>query len=316
MLAELSLTAEERRPFEYVLMLEALRLRHGTKEHQAAAVGLQSVLDGLRDVPHGPVELAFEHDEMYLLGVRNYVDMTELDEYARDNRAARQYRGEQAPFVDAYVEAAITRYYPEVIADPASFDFRLEQPIFLEVGFKIDKAMSEAAPRVRGLYNKERAEIIRRSRADQAARAERRGRVYPKNASIEAWRPAVRIGHVGPGEMTSVDLGGSAILVANVGGEFYAINARCTHVPQLSALSNLAHGTLDSAEACVTCPWHGATFSLRSGHAVRGPYNPEFKQAHAVGGRVLSLVDARRTTKDVQTYRTKVAEGWVWVDVS
>lgn len=316
MLAEVSLTAEQRRPFEFVLAVEAARLRTGTKEHQAIAVGLQSVSDALAALPPGPIVVALEHDEMYMLGVRNHVDMSELEEYARDNRASLLYRREPAPFVDEAIGAAIARFYPEVVENPEAFDFRLEQPLFLEIGFKIDTAMTEAAPRARGLYNKERGEIIRRSRADQQARAERRGRAYPKNAALNVWRPAVRVSHVGPGEMAEADLNGTRVLVANIDGEYYAIDGYCTHVPQLSALNSLANGTLDTDQACVTCPWHGAQFSLRSGKAVRGPYDPAFRKEHFIQGRVLSVVDARRTTKDVQTYATKIENGYVWVNVA
>ena len=37
------------------------------------------------------------------------------------------------------------------------------------------------------------------------------------------------VGEIGPGQMTMVRLGRSQVLLANVGGTFYAINNICTH---------------------------------------------------------------------------------------
>ena len=65
-------------------------------------------------------------------------------------------------------------------------------------------------------------------------------------------------------EMISTEARGKEICVANVGGTFYAIGNRCTHMGCL-----LSDGTL--GEEKVTCPCHGSTFSIRTGAVVKGP---------------------------------------------
>jgi nitrite reductase/ring-hydroxylating ferredoxin subunit len=66
------------------------------------------------------------------------------------------------------------------------------------------------------------------------------------------------------GEMMTAEAGGKEICVANVGGKFYAIGNRCTHMGCL-----LSDGTL-SGET-VTCPCHGSTFNVLTGAVVKGP---------------------------------------------
>ncbi|MER3488243.1 MAG: hypothetical protein C4307_05785 [Chloroflexota bacterium] len=76
----------------------------------------------------------------------------------------------------------------------------------------------------------------------------------------------MRAVELGPGEMTDVEIEGRTILIANTGDGFHAIDAVCTHVPALSVIKNLAAGELDIERKCVTCPWHGAQYDLRTGH--------------------------------------------------
>ena len=311
----LQVAPEERAAFAYLLAAEAGRLRHGTKEHQEIAAGLQSLLEGFIAAPEGPVEVETLNDEMYMLGVRNHADASELEEYWLDNKASMRQRGEPAPFPDEHIGEAIQAFFPEAVSDPESWHFNDVRPIFTELGFKIDRSLTEGAPRVRGIYNKERAEIIRRTRQLQAERAAQRGRMYPSGVEIEAWRRAIREGHLGPGEMTEVKLDGRRILLANVDARYYAIDGACTHAPELSAISGLADGALEPESCRVTCPWHGAQYDLRSGRAVRQPYAPEFNRDHLVKGRLMSVVDIRRKASDVRPYETKVEAGYVWVNV-
>jgi 3-phenylpropionate/trans-cinnamate dioxygenase ferredoxin subunit len=311
----LEVTPEERTAFAYLLLAEAGRLRLGTREHQEIGQGLRSVYEGFIAAPPGPVEVELLNDEMYMLGVRNHADASELEEYWLDNRASMRQRGEPAPFPEEHTGAAIQTYYPGAVSDPENWHFNSERPVFTELGFKIDRSLTEGAPRVRGLYNKERAEIIKRTRAMQAARAQQRGRLYPSGVEFDAWRRAVRDGHLGVGEMTEVTLEGTRLLLANVDGEYFAIDNTCTHAPELSRLRGLTAGELDPARYCVTCPWHGAQYDVRTGRALRQPYAPEFNREHLVAGRLLSAVDFRRTASDVRPYKTKVEDGYIWVNV-
>jgi len=60
-----------------------------------------------------------------------------------------------------------------------------------------------------------------------------------------------------------VEVEGQKIALFRVDGVFYALSDTCTH-----RRGPLSEGTVEGAE--VTCPWHGATFDIRTG-AVLGP---------------------------------------------
>lgn len=48
-------------------------------------------------------------------------------------------------------------------------------------------------------------------------------------------------------------------------GEDFAVTRRCRHLH-----ADLADGTLD-ADGCLVCPWHQASYDVRTGHMLRGP---------------------------------------------
>lgn len=66
------------------------------------------------------------------------------------------------------------------------------------------------------------------------------------------------------GELTAVDLDGTAIAVASVDGALYAFDDVCTH--QQCSLSG---GDLDGAT--VICPCHLGQFDLATGAVLSGP---------------------------------------------
>lgn len=61
-----------------------------------------------------------------------------------------------------------------------------------------------------------------------------------------------------------VDVGGAHIAVFKIDNDFYAIESLCTH-----AMYELDDAEVDGAE--ITCPLHGARFSLRTGEALSAP---------------------------------------------
>ena len=69
-----------------------------------------------------------------------------------------------------------------------------------------------------------------------------------------------RISEVPPGSARLV----GDVAVFNVGGTFYATQARCTHKQ-----GPLSEGKLEGST--VTCPWHGAQFNVCTGAVLRGP---------------------------------------------
>ena len=67
-----------------------------------------------------------------------------------------------------------------------------------------------------------------------------------------------------PGSMRRVQRNGTALLIANVDGAFYAISDVCSHRGGM-----LSAGTTE--DGIVTCPRHGSRFDVRTGRNVGGP---------------------------------------------
>lgn len=67
-----------------------------------------------------------------------------------------------------------------------------------------------------------------------------------------------------PGEMKSYTAGEKHVLIANVDGEFYAMDNVCSHRG-----CPLAEGYLE--DNIVTCPCHGAQFDVRTGEVKAPP---------------------------------------------
>ncbi len=76
-----------------------------------------------------------------------------------------------------------------------------------------------------------------------------------------------------PGETRVAWDGGTAILVCNYDGDFYALEDRCSHEDfELSA------GAFDGEEATIECVLHGAKFDVRDGRPLCAPaYAPVAK---------------------------------------
>jgi nitrite reductase/ring-hydroxylating ferredoxin subunit len=67
-----------------------------------------------------------------------------------------------------------------------------------------------------------------------------------------------------PGTMRYVEIDGLPIALANVGGTIYAFGDSCRHEG-----GPLSSGVLIGDT--VTCPWHGWTYSVRTGKAIVPP---------------------------------------------
>jgi nitrite reductase/ring-hydroxylating ferredoxin subunit len=82
---------------------------------------------------------------------------------------------------------------------------------------------------------------------------------------MSEWTTVAATADVAEGEMVGGTVDGDEVLVANLGGEYRAIGATCTH-----AGCNLADdGMLE--DDTVMCGCHGSIFDLRSGEAVGPP---------------------------------------------
>ena len=63
---------------------------------------------------------------------------------------------------------------------------------------------------------------------------------------------------VPPGTVAAVQVGETAIALANVEGEFYATQNACLHLQ-----GPLGEGRLEGS--VLTCPWHGWQYDVRTG---------------------------------------------------
>jgi 3-phenylpropionate/trans-cinnamate dioxygenase ferredoxin subunit len=90
---------------------------------------------------------------------------------------------------------------------------------------------------------------------------------------------------VSPGEMKQFDLNEREFLVANIAGQFYCLEGRCTH-----ARAPLFEGEL--AGNVLAGPWHYTQFNIIDGPVLRGP-----------------------TKRPLRIYRTMMKEGQIFVDI-
>ena len=77
---------------------------------------------------------------------------------------------------------------------------------------------------------------------------------------------AAKINEIPDGTMASVTVEGEEILVACVGGQYFAIRNECTHQG-----GPLDQGELLSDACAVMCPLHDACFDLKTGVPTAGP---------------------------------------------
>ena len=76
---------------------------------------------------------------------------------------------------------------------------------------------------------------------------------------------AIKPGEIRPGAITAIDVRGTRVAVANVGGTYYAFDDACTH----EQCSLAEEGEL--AGTTVTCTCHGSEFDLRTGKVLAPP---------------------------------------------
>jgi nitrite reductase/ring-hydroxylating ferredoxin subunit len=74
----------------------------------------------------------------------------------------------------------------------------------------------------------------------------------------------LRVGELEPGRLAYVDVEGLPVALANVDGTIYAFGDTCRHEG-----GPLSAGVL--IDDTVTCPWHGWTYSVRSGKSLVPP---------------------------------------------
>ena len=88
------------------------------------------------------------------------------------------------------------------------------------------------------------------------------------------------VDQIPPGRRKLVEVAGRAIVVYNLGGEFFALNNRCPHRGGSLAdgiQTGLVESTLPGQYSysrpgeMVKCPWHGWEFDIRTGQSYCDP---------------------------------------------
>ena len=97
---------------------------------------------------------------------------------------------------------------------------------------------------------------------------------------------AAKEGDIAEGSMKEVATEDQKILLAKVGGRYYAVEGVCPHMG-----GNLVSGKLEGT--VVTCPRHGSQFDLSDGHMVRWAQLP---------GLVSAIGKALKKPRGLKTY--------------
>lgn len=88
---------------------------------------------------------------------------------------------------------------------------------------------------------------------------------------VSDWVTVAAAGELAPGQWRTLDVDGTAVVVFNIDGEYYAIEDVCTHDG-----GQLTGGTVEGDQ--IVCPRHGARFCVRTGEALTPPaYEPTAK---------------------------------------
>lgn len=111
--------------------------------------------------------------------------------------------------------------------------------------------------------------------------------------------PIAKTAELTNGTMKEMEVQGRELLLAMVGGKYYAANGRCLHLG-----GRLARGKLE--DTVVTCPLHGSQFDLSDGHVVRWLKG---------SGALSSMTKALKGTKQLGTYKVKVDGDSILVEI-
>ncbi len=318
--------AVERPALCFALQRVASFYARGTSEQREVATSLAQMLAGLESTPPGAVEIEFLTQDAYLLGIRLFYVSVELEEYSLDARG--RLEGGEPEARDPDLEQAIGRFFPELLADPAKWDFEPVRGVFTDLGVKLDRLVTELAPRARGMYNHDREEMSDKADELREQNAQRRAAVLapaapggpsqavaaappapaslPPEFSQPGWGVEFSTG-LSPDDIPlnsfrALHVGSVTVIISNYGGELAAINGTCSH--QHAALTK---GRVEGTT--VECPRHGATFDLRTGKELCPPFCQKWMDRHGVIGSLLAVATPDKKGGDLPRYPLRVENG-------
>lgn len=303
---------DERPAMGFILARACDFFQHGTAEQQDSASSLAEMLSGLEEAPPGALEMDFLTQDAYLLGVRIVAVAQELEDYWLDARA-----GARPLVADAGFEAALRRFFPQVAEDSQAWKFDQVDGVFIGLGFKVDRALTAAAPRVRGMYNhdRERAAAMTAAMHEQRAKARAEGPDAGSGAVLVGTKPVqepvappgwgvdLQTG-LSPDEIPAdsfrpLTVGSVTILITNYAGRLAAIGGVCSH-----QAASLVKGRIDGA--LITCPRHGAEYDLRSGQEICPPFCQRWMDEHGMIAKIMRAAIPEKTGGNLPVYPLRV----------
>jgi len=128
------------------------------------------------------------------------------------------------------------------------------------------------------------------------------------------------VAEIPPGTRKLVDAGGRAVVVFNLGGEFFALANRCPHRGG-SLYHGIQTGLVESKEPgqycysrpgeMVKCPWHGWEFDIRTG---KSWCDPDKVKARRYGVSVEKGAKLIEGPYVAETFRVSVENDYVVVE--
>ena len=114
------------------------------------------------------------------------------------------------------------------------------------------------------------------------------------------WKPLGAQDLLDDGQMKEIKVGDATLLLARVGGQYYATDGLCAHLG-----GHLARGKLDGV--FVICPLHKSKYDVRDGHNVE--WIPK------IPGIARTLATAVKKPTNLHSYPTRLQDGQVWVEL-
>ena len=127
---------------------------------------------------------------------------------------------------------------------------------------------------------------------------------------------ALELNDLANGGIRSVTVEGVEVVLCNVDGNVFAVSRRCGHEN-----APLNFGTLN--RNILTCPLHFAQFDVRTGKALLGPASKDYGKRkdttpskEEVVPKFKSMLHQEMGTHDLRTFKVRVKDDAIWVDVS
>jgi 3-phenylpropionate/trans-cinnamate dioxygenase ferredoxin subunit len=120
-----------------------------------------------------------------------------------------------------------------------------------------------------------------------------------KGGLMAEYVEVMKVNALQDGQMKAVKAGGRDVLLAKVGGKFFAAENKCPHMG-----GHLAQGKLEGT--VVTCPLHASQFELNDGSVIRWTNWP---------GVVVAVTKLMRRPRAIKTYQVKIEGDKVLVEV-